>query len=147
MGIRLLPEHKLAFGTYTKRENSKHEYIFKPEEIMKNRLLSGQVLARESYLISKNGKYHLTMQDDGNLVLSAHLDIDTREEVWSTKTAGIAISQCIMETNGNFALYKHNREIAFQTRTSNKPGAYLLLRDDGVIDLLQPQRIWSTHKG
>lgn len=117
------------------------------EELRTNRLLSGQSLHRGDSLWSRNKKYQLVMQDDGNLVLCFHPDIDTREEVWSTKTAGIAISQCIMEANGNFALYKHNLEIAFQTHTSNKPGAYLLLRDDGVIDLLQPQRIWSTHKG
>ena len=88
---------------------------------MRNQLLSGQKLEKGTYLISQNGKYYLTMREDGNLVLSVSLDIDTSEEIWSTKTAGIAIQSCRMETNGNFALYKHNGEIVFQTNTGNCP--------------------------
>jgi hypothetical protein len=104
-------------------------------------LLPGESLKPGEFLQSPNKKYLLVLQQDGNLALNS---IEASQLLWSSNTAGLAVSQAIMQTDGNFVIYGFP-DALWSTNTGGDPGAYLILQDDGNLVVYQP--VWNSGTG
>ena len=104
-------------------------------------LTANQQLTANQSLASCDGAHSLTMQGDGNLVLS-----HSGTAIWSSGTAGSAATRAIMQGDGNFVLYSSSGAAVWKTGTSGNNGAYLDLQNDGnvVIYSATGTTLWST---
>jgi hypothetical protein len=93
---------------------------------------------------SCDGRFHLEMQLDGNLVLYEQ----NHGALWSTATG--AGHDAEMQSDGNFVEYdaagREPTDAVFATNTSGHGAAHLAIQDDGNVVLYDGQNaIWSTH--
>src|SRR5437773_2200413 len=95
----------------------------KGEKNMSDRLNPGDSLAVGGSITSQDGRFTLTLQADGNLVL----DEPGRGARWATGTDGRTVSQAVMQTDGNFVLYGPAGPI-WATATEGHPGSYLAVQ-------------------
>jgi nucleoid-associated protein YgaU len=86
--------------------------------------MNGEKLERGQALISRNGAYTLTLQDDGNLVLAAR-----GEAVWATGTNGQDVDRLEVQKDGNCVLYTSDKPV-WHTDTKGTKDVRLLLQDD-----------------
>jgi nucleoid-associated protein YgaU len=91
---------------------------------MSDRLMNGDKLERGQSLTSRNGAYTLTLQEDGNLVLSA-----ADQAVWATDTNGENAERLEVQEDGNCVLYAADKPI-WHTDTKGAKDVRLLLQDD-----------------
>ena len=91
---------------------------------MSDRLMKGEKLERGQSLTSRNGAYTLTLQDDGNLVLSGG-----GQAVWATGTNGQDAERLEVQEDGNCVLYTADKPI-WHTDTKGAKDVRLLLQDD-----------------
>ena len=112
-------------------------------------LPSGNALYPNDSVVSDNGRYHLNLQGDGNLVLY-DVVVSPWKVLWASNTAGQAVSRCIMQTDGNFVLYGYpggKPGVLFATNTANHPNASLYVQDDGNTVIYQPHApIWASNE-
>lgn len=102
-------------------------------------LQSGQSLAIGQELKSDNGSYALTLQDDGNLVLS-----ENGRAVWAAGTNGSGANRADLQADGNFVLYK-GEDAVWASQTSGNEGVSLSVQDDRNVVLYAGERaLWST---
>ncbi|MDX8053928.1 LysM peptidoglycan-binding domain-containing protein [Lentzea sp. BCCO 10_0798] len=87
-------------------------------------LQAGQELTRGQQLTSVNG-YMLTLQSDGNLVLS-----ENTGTVWASGTDGKGAVRAALQDDGNFVLYTSDDNAVWSTGTQGNEGARLVLQDD-----------------
>ncbi|MGH3863494.1 LysM peptidoglycan-binding domain-containing protein [Actinokineospora sp.] len=107
---------------------------------MADALESGSSLAAGQQLSSADGKHTLSMQSDGNLVLSTG-----GTAVWSTETDGSGANRADMQADGNFVLYKESGEAVWSTETSGNSGARLLLGNDRGLTMGNGgSNLWSS---
>ena len=104
-------------------------------------LLARRILPGAS-IRSPNGRYQLTLQGDGNLVLYAN---ETGVALWATGTHGTAPGQALMQTDGNFVLYDATGTALWWTGTEGNAGARLSVQDDGNLVVARPDGrvIWA----
>jgi len=95
-----------------------------------NVLASGTALKQGDSLTSANGRYHLELQTDGNLVLTGPTGV-----AWDSGTRGKGVATAEMQADGNFVLYTADRGVVWDADTTG-PGAHLLLQDDRNIVIL-----------
>lgn len=102
----------------------------------------GDSLGAGQQLTSPNGKYVLTMQSDGDLVLG-----EGGATVWSSGTGGSGAVRVDMQSDGNLVLYKESGEAAWDSKTDNHPGATLTLQDDRNLVVYAPNgdALWSSE--
>lgn len=106
-----------------------------------DRLHPGDMLRTDEHLTSRNHRYRLVLQRDGNLVL-----YDARRHpLWASNTEGQRVEKCIMQRDGNLVLYHRNGRPVWASNTVGKPGSYLLLQNDGNLVIYQPQAIWASN--
>ena len=89
------------------------------------------------------GKFSFWMQTDGNVVLYFGQDSNDRPDEppaasdarWATHTGPgqFTPSGLIMQTDGNLVLYDTSNQARWASGTSNNPGAYLKMQDDGNV--------------
>jgi hypothetical protein len=113
-----------------------------PEEKgMSDRLNSGDSLAVGGSIPSLDGGFTLTLQADGNLVL---YHTGGAPAGWATGTVGRAVTQAIMQADGNFVLYGPAGPI-WSTGTHGHPGSYLVVQNDGNVVIYGPGGpLWSA---
>lgn len=87
-------------------------------------LQAGQELTRGEQLITANG-YVLTLQSDGNLVLS-----ENTGTVWASGTDGKGAVRAALQDDGNFVLYAGDNNAVWATDTAGNSGSRLVLQDD-----------------
>ncbi len=93
-------------------------------------LETGQELTRGQQLTTANG-YMLTLQSDGNLVLSE--DTGT---VWASGTDGKGATRAALQDDGNFVLYAGDDNPVWATNTAGNPGSRLVLQNDRNLVVL-----------
>lgn len=108
---------------------------------------SNQSLAKNGSIVSKDGRYKLVLQEDGNVVL-----YKGKTAVWSTKTQGKAVTKLTMQTDGNLVLYGFANKAVWSSK-SVKGTAHtykLFIQNDGnlVIYNSRGKATWSskTHE-
>jgi hypothetical protein len=103
-------------------------------------LPSGAGLRAGESVWAPNRDIQLTCQRDGNLVLYRK-----GHPVWSSGSAGRAIRECVMQTDGNLVLYGYSKDVVWASNTSGNPGAFLSVQDDGNVVIYRPAYpIWDT---
>jgi nucleoid-associated protein YgaU len=95
-----------------------------------NVLSSGSTLKAGDAIVSANGRYHLELQVDGNLVLTGPAGV-----AWDSGTRGKGVATAEMQTDGNFVLHTADRDVVWSADTSG-PGAHLVLQDDRNVVIL-----------
>jgi hypothetical protein len=96
-------------------------------------LSSGQSLVPGQSLTSCNGLFTLSMQPDGTLIEFYNPD-GSQPTNFGTTGATVAV----MQTDGNFVVYDANSNQLMSSGTSSSAGAYLIVQDDGFIDIYNP---------
>jgi nucleoid-associated protein YgaU len=106
---------------------------------MSDTLTAGQKLVRGESLVSNNGAYTLTLQDDGNLVLASR-----GQALWDTSTNGQDAVRAEVQSDGNFVLYTADKPI-WHSDTKGKKDVRLVLQDDRNLVLYSADGpAWST---
>lgn len=94
---------------------------------------------RGESLVSNNGAYTLTLQDDGNLVLASR-----GTPLWATSTNGQDVVRAEVQPDGNFVLYTADKPV-WQSDTKGKKSVRLVLQDDRNLVLYAADGpAWST---
>ncbi|MET9398680.1 RHS repeat-associated core domain-containing protein [Kitasatospora sp. NPDC002965] len=106
-------------------------------------LKAGAVLKSGDSVSSNSGR--LTMQSDGNLVLTS---LRSGTAVWSTGTQGHPGAWATMQDDGNFVVYDPQRVPLWSSNTwvGNGSGYFALVQDDGNFAVYTPgwQAKWSA---
>ncbi len=92
-------------------------------------------------LYSCDGRYALTIGEDGNLTLYGG---DTLH--WSSNTSGQSVHHLALNDEGNLLLVDTNGDVVWDTATSAGGGAEFHIRNDGnmmLVDTLNTQH-WSS---
>jgi nucleoid-associated protein YgaU len=106
---------------------------------MSDTLTEGQKLVKGESLVSNNGAYTLTLQEDGNLVLASR-----GKPLWSTSTNGQDAVRAEVQSDGNFVLYTADKPI-WHSDTKGKKNVRLVLQDDRNLVLYAADGpAWST---
>ena len=109
----------------------------------KNKLMVGEQLKENAKLISANGEYSLVQQPDGNLVIYN----TQKKAMWASGMNGQNVKRCVMQKDGNLVQHPGGYDNAmWSTNTKGNAGAYAMLRDDGVLVIVNKdnQIIWSS---
>jgi nucleoid-associated protein YgaU len=107
---------------------------------MVDRLTEGQQLVRGGSLVSNNGAFTFTLQDDGNLVLYAR-----GEARWATATNGQDVVRAQVQPDGNFVAYTADKPV-WHTDTKGKKDVRLVLQDDGNLVLYSADGVaWASN--
>jgi CubicO group peptidase (beta-lactamase class C family) len=109
-----------------------------------NRLSAGDKLTVGQQIVSTNGKSHLLMQSDGNLVLYRN---DTGRALWASGTDGRSVDHAIMQNDGNLVCYTSSGQACWASGTFGNPGAYAQLGDDGnlVVYSSAQASLWASN--
>jgi hypothetical protein len=96
-------------------------------------------------LISENLKFRLSLQKDGNLVIST---IPGGQTTWSTNTAGSGADKAVMQQDGQFCLYNAAGVLKWGTYTRDA-GSVLKLQKDGILVVYSPKGyvVWNSATG
>jgi len=105
-------------------------------------LTGGSQLMPGQQISSPDGRYRLTFQTDGNLVIYRN----DGHPVWWTGTVGISPNAAKMQTDGNFVVYDTANYPHWHTHTWANPGAYLSMQNNGAIVLYTAggARLWGS---
>ncbi|MFF0415165.1 RHS repeat-associated core domain-containing protein [Kitasatospora sp. NPDC004745] len=109
-----------------------------------NRVLNAGFVLKSGESIRSNGA-QLTMQTDGNLVISS---LRTGQTTWSTNTQNHPGAWATMQDDGNFVVYDQQRVSLWssQTYVGAGSGYFAALQDDGKFLVYAPgwKSKWST---
>ena len=112
---------------------------------MAHKLLPGEQLLPKQSLESRNGRYRLIYQGDGNLVI---LDLNVRggKPIWNSGTAGSAPGILKMQDDGNLVLYNQAGAALWNTETwlPHQRGIFASLQDDGHLTVHVVTPGWSS---
>ena len=111
-------------------------------------LASGSTLGVGDMLVDASGRYRLTMQADGNLVLSD----DYQRPWWASNTSGHPGASTILQGDGNLVVYAPDGITPlWAANTAGHPGDSLVLQQDRNLVLyaagqsgLPEGAVWST---
>ena len=106
-------------------------------------LSSGKNMVAGSYLRSSDWRYYLTMQNNGNLVLSTAGNTNT---LWQSGTGGKGATLASMQSDGNLVLYGPKGAI-WASNTNNGKKTNLSLQTDGnlVMYSSSSRPIWASN--
>jgi hypothetical protein len=125
---------------------------FKRFKMGKAKLKQNKDLKQNEMLASKNGKYHATMQTDGNFVVYQG-QFTPMNAKWSTQSNGKGFGpyRFICQSDGNMCVYDANNTPTWcsQTYGKGKEPYHLKLKDDGELELIDAHKheVWSSTKG
>ncbi|MGE0394925.1 MAG: bulb-type lectin domain-containing protein [Vicinamibacterales bacterium] len=107
-----------------------------------DRMASLESLPPSGYIVSPNGRYRLTYQSDGNLVLSDDVE---QVVVWSTETVGRA-GDLTIQADGNLVMRDAAGQVVWATYTTEpRVLTRLVLQDDGNLVLSAGTRVlWDS---
>ena len=109
-----------------------------------DRLQQGESLTQGQSLGSQDGRYSLTVQADGNVVLSQTGGVVR----WSSGTFGNPGASLAMQADGNLVLYSSAHVALWSSGTWSHPGASVLLQTDGNLVVYAAggqTALWATN--
>ena len=106
--------------------------VYTEEEINKSTVKSGNSLSTGQSISSSNGKYNLTLQTDGNVVL-----YKGTTALWATGTNGKGVTTFSVQRDGNLVAYTREDNAVWSTGTNGKSGGEttLFMQNDGNLVL------------
>ncbi len=108
-----------------------------------DRMQPGEVLNPGQSIVSANGRFRFTYQDDGNLVLYR----DGATPRWASATNGRGVGVCIMQSDGKLMLYTPGGGTPWMSTAGGTPGSYLVAQNDGNVVIRRPdnQPVWASN--
>lgn len=102
-----------------------------------------QYLEPGDELMSVNGNFKLTYQNDGNLVIYRLADNDA---IWLSNTHGHNAWRTYMQPDGNLVIYEAPFKPIWQTGTAGYNGCVLIIQDNGrlIINDKYEATIWAS---
>ncbi|MCW2528889.1 MAG: hypothetical protein JWM76_3749 [Pseudonocardiales bacterium] len=94
-------------------------------------------------MVSSAGRYHATLQTDGNLVVYN----GAGTPAWSSGTFGYPGSTLILQSDGNMVIYSSDNAPVWNARTAqSSPANYLTIQDDGNLVLYTSagRPVWNS---
>ena len=89
----------------------------------------------------ENGNFKLTLQDDGNLVIT-----DNGAPEWASNTAGSSAERATFQDDGNFVLYNGDGSAAWASDSKDRGGERITLqRDRNLVIYAGDQSVWATN--
>jgi chitinase len=116
-----------------------------PPTTGKNTLSTGQRLPAGQGLTSSNGRFHLNMQTDGNLVI-----YDGSSPIWATGTWNTTNrpNRAEMQSDGNLVLYNDANQASWASGSwgSGRVNPFLEMQDDGNLVIYHNGRspLWAS---
>jgi hypothetical protein len=107
-----------------------------------DRLVRGERLTAGQSKTSPDGRYRLTMQSDGNLVLYTAAG----EALWHTHTYGSGATHAILQHDGNFVLYTAGGDAKWHTHTWDTAADRLVVQNDSNVVLYGPDATPYWHR-
>ncbi|MFE9995151.1 tyrosinase family protein [Streptomyces avermitilis] len=130
------------FGNTTIASTLNHQalgYIYDTEwpAAQGDRMLPGDTLVADQYLVSQNGSYTFTYQKDGNLVLYRN---DNNAALWDAGTQGKAPGVCIMQPDGDLAVFDADSNLVWHTNTGSQKNraSRFYVQYDGHASIYRP---------
>ncbi|MGW1411638.1 hypothetical protein [Streptomyces sp. NPDC002403] len=122
------------------RNSATSESLSPKGTFMGDTLRVGGELGIGQYL--QGGAYRLTLQRDGNLVLSE----PKGAVVWETKTQGLDVRAAVLQDDGNFVLYSPNGAV-WSTDTNGKAVDKLIVQADRNVVLYDKDDnpLWASQ--
>jgi hypothetical protein len=117
--------------------------VFLPKPSNSFGLASGTDLYPNQARTSPDGRFTLTYQPDGNLVLYG-----PSGALWHSNTYGFSAGRVAMQSDGNLVVYDAGGTPRWSSGTWNEPGAYVLAQSDGNLVVyrgLEPK--WASGTG
>ena len=106
-------------------------------------LAAGDGIGPGGEVSSPDGRFHLVMQGDGNLVLYTG-----GVALWNSETSGKDGDILVMQGDGNLVLYSKTSCALWASGTSGHPGATLAVQNDGNIVVYHAgTALWSSGTG
>jgi len=108
-------------------------------------LYAGQSRGIDQPLRSKDGRYKLVLQQDGNLVVyTADGSVG-----WKSGTIGRAAARLLNQQDGNIVVVDAEGHPLCAFGTSGRPDAYLVMQNDGHLVVYAPSfgAIWDSTRG
>ncbi len=108
-----------------------------------DRLAPGERLVPGRALTSTDGRYRLTLQDDGNLVQT---DVRTGGPLWATGTSGR--TSVVLQGDGNLVVHDAGGTPVWASATGGAHGAWLTVGTDGLLSVVHQDKIaWQSSRG
>ena len=140
--IGVTSEHsQIKNYVYDPTDNRNQYYLAVPQAPSSSQgLLANQSIFQSNTLVSANGTYVLSMQNDGNLVLFHGSSV-----IWQTVTSLQFGATLTMQSGGNLVLFDPQRNVIWQSNTS-QAGSQLVVQTDGNVVIYNPSggAVWST---
>jgi GH25 family lysozyme M1 (1,4-beta-N-acetylmuramidase) len=104
----------------------------------------GQGLVAGHTQSSCDGRFSLSMQEDGNLVL-----YEEGKALWATGTNQERGYEVIMQDDGNFVLHDIHDSVIWATHTNAYPGSNIHVQNDGNLVIYEPSGhvAWASNTG
>jgi lysophospholipase L1-like esterase len=106
--------------------------------------LAGQGLRPGQSLLSQDGRFSLSLQTDGSVVVRQGGTV-----LWSTDATGAPPSELIFQADGNLVEYDTSGKILWQSNSAGLLGHLLILQNDGnlvIYDGSSPNEpIWASN--
>jgi hypothetical protein len=104
------------------------------------------VLWTNQGLTSCDGRFHLVMQSDGNLVLYQDIPMTggAQTALWSTGTWGTTGQLAELNYSGQLVVYGAGGSLLYQSTTADFGGSFLAVQNDGNVVIYQQQPPWGN---
>jgi P pilus assembly chaperone PapD len=104
-----------------------------------NELYSNVKLYSGQNLRSKNGKYIMAMQSDGNLVVYGK-----GKPIWASRTSAKGVTELAMQSDGNLVIYSAGHPL-WSSKTGGKGSSMLAMQNDGNLVIYHKSKpIWAS---
>ncbi len=122
----------LAWNGFTYYDQVATRVLYAENTTGSDRLMPGQQLNNNQSIVSADGRFRLTMQPDGNLVI-----YQGSQALWATNTWGKPVTRTAMQNDGNLVLYDNNSAVYWASNTWTYGGGYLVMQNDGNLVIYQ----------
>jgi predicted alpha/beta hydrolase family esterase len=101
-----------------------------------------QALYPGQSISSSDGRFYLTYQGDGNLVLYRSDGVP----LWHTQTYGTSAGRAVMQLDGNLVVYDASGTPIWASNTVGFDGAWLVMQSDGNLVIYTPTGapVWAS---
>jgi V8-like Glu-specific endopeptidase len=111
--------------------------------VASNDLLPKGQLTKGQYLQSADGSHRLSLQSDGNLVLSRRSDNKT---LWATGTSGTSATRFVFQGDGNLVLRTSEGKAVWHSKTAGSGATKLHLHSAGSLVLYKNSTaVWAAN--